>query len=757
MAALSIVRFTCSGAAAQLAVTVLQDLLPALALLLGIRLYRPRRPLAWRLLAAGQLCFGVGDVTYYFYLDVLHVDPPLPYSGDVWYLAMYPLLAAGLLVLVKGRTPGRDAAGLLDALLVTVGVGMLTWGFLIDRYLEAGQLSLPAQVASAGYPLMDVLLLAVVARLLFDRGPRPVSFYLLAGGVLPLLLSDTGYAIGRATGTFETGGVIELGWVLYYICLGGAALHPSMTRLDEPAPASVIRLSGLRFGVLTALPALSIALVVTLTDMLKEPSGPRLLIGGSVLLWMLTVLRVTGVIRLLRQTTEQNEELHRHQTFHDSLTGLANRALFVDRVHHAMARRSLADAPLAVLVLDLDDFKTVNDSLGHDIGDELLVAVAGRLRVSLRPSDTPARLGGDEFAVLLEDLGSAAEATAVAERILSALHAPFRLAEQEVTGRASVGIALVDLDVIPRAEDLLRDAEAAMYAAKTRHRGGYAVFTPSMHAAMVRKLTLAAELRSALGHDQFVVYYQPIVGLAEGRIVGVEALVRWQHPCRGLVGPVEFIPLAEEIGLIVPLGRWVLQQACAEGVRWHRAGWAPLSVAVNVSLRQMQDPAFTGEVAAILAAAGLPPGSLTLEITESFLAEEGDSMIQQLWALKALGVRLAIDDFGTGYSSLSRLLNFPIDILKIPKPFVDGILDGGDQAALARTITDLARTLRMDVVAEGIEHREQWNELQRMACQYGQGYFFARPMPAAEIDELLRLGQLTGPARPAQHAHTLPG
>jgi EAL domain-containing protein (putative c-di-GMP-specific phosphodiesterase class I) len=282
-----------------------------------------------------------------------------------------------------------------------------------------------------------------------------------------------------------------------------------------------------------------------------------------------------------------------------------------------------------------------------------------------------------------------------------------------------------------------------MYSAKAARRGGYAVFTPDMHDALLRKLDLTGQLRAALAGDQLRVHYQPIVALSDGHIVAVEALVRWQHPTRGMLSPAEFIPLAEESGLIVPLGRYVLEQACADAVRWKRAG-TPTRVGVNLSLRQLQEDSCVADVAGALARSGLPADDVTLEITESFLADEGERTIERLRGLKALGIRLAIDDFGTGYSSLSRLRQFPIDALKIPKPFVDGLMHGADHSAVARTITELAGTLGLDVVAEGIEHREQWVALRRMACGFGQGYLFARPAPAAEIEPLLEHGRLTG-------------
>jgi predicted signal transduction protein with EAL and GGDEF domain len=348
-------------------------------------------------------------------------------------------------------------------------------------------------------------------------------------------------------------------------------------------------------------------------------------------------------------------------------------------------------------------------------------------------------LGGDEFAILVEDLEDDAEATSIAARVLAAVREPSTVHGQEVLVGASIGVALADLDRMPRAEDLLRDAEAAMYTAKHQGRGGgYASFAPSMHETLLRRIELTAELRHAVERDELVVHYQPLVELADGRIAGVEALVRWEHPFRGRVSPADFIPLAEQTGLIVPIGRWVLEQACEQGARWQARAGVPFEINVNLSVLQIQEPDFAGHLTRILAATGLPPDALCLEITESFLADESEQAVSRLRELKALGVRLAIDDFGTGYSSLSRLESFPIDTLKIPKPFVDGILLGPDSSALARAIVDLAGALRLDVVAEGIEEAVQHEELRSFGCRYGQGFYLGRPVAAEAVDELLR-------------------
>jgi diguanylate cyclase (GGDEF)-like protein len=455
---------------------------------------------------------------------------------------------------------------------------------------------------------------------------------------------------------------------------------------------------------------------------------------------------VRGLVLTTRDVTDRKalEDQLTHQAFHDDLTGLANRALFTDRVQHALTRRARTDLPLAVLLLDLDDFKDVNDSLGHAAGDELLRAVAERLHGCLRVSDTAARLGGDEFAVLLEDLGGTAEATDLAERVLAVLQAPIVLQGRQVIPCASVGVALLDPDRPQDADELLRNADVAMYTAQRQGKSRAECFMPGMHAGLVQRLELTADLRRAVEQDEFIVHYQPIVELEDARVVGVEALARWQHPHRGLVSPAEFIPLAEETGLILAIGRAVLEQACAQAGRWQqRPSGRPLTVNVNLSVRQLQDPGIVDQVAGVLAAAGLPPRALTLEITESALAEDQEAAVERLWALKHLGVHLAVDDFGTGYSSLSRLRRFPIDSLKIPKPFIDGIVRGPEDSALARAIIDLAGTLQLPVVAEGIEQREQWSELRRLGCQLGQGFYFATPLNADQTTELLHRDQLT--------------
>jgi diguanylate cyclase (GGDEF)-like protein/PAS domain S-box-containing protein len=814
---------------------------PAVAVVVGVRRYRPDRPLPWLLLAAGQVAFAAGDA--------------LPYG----YLVRYPFLAVGLLVVVRRRTPRGDRTALLDALILSAGCGLLSWVFLIE----------PARGFGVAYPVGDLVLLAVVARLWSDRGARGPAFALLLGGLAALLVSDTAYAAARLHGGWSRGCAGEIGWFVFYVALGAAALHPSMRELDRVVPATPTKITRLRFAALLAIAAL----LVPAATLVQTARGGRvdlpLMIGSGLVLFALVLVRMSGLVGALREVHRAQSEnrFHRltrhasdvitvcdvdgvvhyvtpsvervfgwrpeelkgrplaelmppddaarlrtvfaaasgsagaaspgplrgrirtpdgdwvaaetvatwlddgdmrgyllttrdvterqrleeqltHQAFHDSLTGLANRALFLERVRHGLDRRS--QVYLAVLVLDLDDFKTVNDSLGPAAGDELLRAVADRLRGCLRTADTAARLGGDEFALLVEDITDPAEAAKVATRALAALQEPVLVEGRQVVPHASIGIAVADPDSVTDAEDLLRNADVAMYTAKQQGKDRYDFFAASMHAGLVQRLDLTAELRAAVHERELQVYYQPIVSLPRGGVVGVEALVRWPHQHRGLVEPTEFIPLAEDTGLVIPLGAEVLAEACAQVARWRRdLPGLDLTVSVNLSPRQVQDPSVVGLVRDTLATTGLPPHALTLEITESALpgsvpgsmaasASASEAVaVQRLVALKNLGVRLAVDDFGTGYSSLSRLHQLPIDILKIPKPFVDGVTAGPTASALARAILELSAALGLAVVAEGIEHADQARVLYELGCRLGQGYHFGRPVPAAELARIL--------------------
>ncbi len=469
--------------------------------------------------------------------------------------------------------------------------------------------------------------------------------------------------------------------------------------------------------------------------------------------WMTLSQGTERVNAFVRDTSDRKAlEAVTHQAFHDPLTDLANRALFTDRVAAALVRRGDSSTEtVAVLLLDLDDFKTVNDSLGHAAGDELLVAVATRLRSCVRPGDTLARLAGDEFAVLLDDLDDERAAVAVAKRVGARLEAPFEIDEMEIAVRASIGISLGQTPDA-RPEDLMRDADVAMYEAKARGKGGFQVFEPHMRHAVVKRMELKADLRHALERGELHVRYQPYVKLEDESIAGAEALLRWEHAERGLIPPLDFIPLAEEMGLIVPIGRWVLREACVQAVDWARRfpGLGALTLSVNISARQLQDRAFVGEVADILSENGLSPERLVLELTESSLVEDPDQAVRRLQELRELGIRLAIDDFGTGYSSLGYLQRYPIEILKVHRAFVAELGLHPDEPALAKAILQLAHHLGMQTIAEGVEAAVQVDVLRALGCGYAQGYHFAQPLTTDEFAALLetRASEQLGRQRP---------
>jgi diguanylate cyclase (GGDEF)-like protein/PAS domain S-box-containing protein len=449
---------------------------------------------------------------------------------------------------------------------------------------------------------------------------------------------------------------------------------------------------------------------------------------------------VRGIVLNARDVSERKafEEQLAHQAFHDPVTSLANRALFVERVRHAIGRARREDRELGVIFLDIDDFKTINDSLGHGAGDAALIDVAKRLSNSIRSSDTAARFGGDEFVVLLEDLDGNQTAAEVAERILEDLRHPLMVAGKELVLRGSIGISILDGSSTADADELIRDADAAMYIAKRDGKGGYRLFESEMHAGVLARLELRADLQRALENGQFELHYQPIVQLADSRIAGMEALLRWHHPERGLVEPGDFIPFAEETGLIVPIGRWVLREACRQAVAVRQL-WTegrPLYICVNLSVRQLQHSDVISDVRDALADAGLEPQLLTLEITESMLIEDPDNAVVKLTELRSLGVRIAMDDFGTGYSSLSYLSRFPVDVIKMDRSFLrpDTTPEALD---LSSAVVALGSSLALEVVAEGIELDEQLHRLRDLGCELGQGFHFAHPLEAGQLADYL--------------------
>lgn len=452
---------------------------------------------------------------------------------------------------------------------------------------------------------------------------------------------------------------------------------------------------------------------------------------------------VSGIVVTTRNITERKnlEAQLTHQAFHDPLTNLANRVLFRDRVEHALMRYKRQETPLAVLFLDLDNFKNINDSLGHAAGDELLKSVAERLMSCVRFGDTVARLGGDEFAILLEDTEQANNAVTIAERVLECVLESFNISSYDVKIGISVGIAF-STSSKETADELLRNADVAMYIAKERGKGRYTIFENKMHETILSQIELEADMRRAIELGEFFLNFQPIVRLDTKKVAGFEALVRWNHPQHGIIPPENFIPLAEQTGLILPLGKWIIEESCRQVRRLYDKYNREFSMTINISGKQLQYAGFAAEIADALEAADTIPASIILEITESVMMQNTEDMLQRLLKLKSLGVRLAIDDFGTGYSSLSYLQQFPVDILKIDKSFTKGINQGAEKSAVARTIISLSDTLQLSTIAEGIENAEQIPTLENLGCKFGQGFYFARPLSEDQLNRITQIENL---------------
>jgi diguanylate cyclase (GGDEF)-like protein/PAS domain S-box-containing protein len=995
------------------------------AIVAGVVINRPARKAPWLLLAVANLSFIAGQ-TSFLVMTKLKMDIPFPSFADALYLLEYPLYAAGVFLFIRWRSPNRDRRSLIDALTLTVGLALLSWLYLILPYARNSELTWLQKSVAIAYPLGDILVLAMLARLLAPGTARARSVQLLTLGTIGVLVSDVAYGLIQLHGTFRNGTIVDLGWAVLYCAWGAAALHPTMTQLTYPvtaqrAEASPMRLTVLMLAALIApvvllaqsvndhysdgsvvavfsavlyllvlsrlwdvaashrralsrertvrLAGASLASAGTIEDaasaagnaavtligrgaqraavlavrtdgrfrvvaagdppnpyplaarsmqigelaeawlprltgpepvfvptaelgervpalfpgcegallcpltLTERPSGDPLIgmlavfgqrgtladltrtleilasqvalavervilsqevirqrseayfrtlvqdtsdvilivgdadevryatpsatsifgdveIEGTTLpdlvassgrrevsraltrmrnhtgqshydkLWHLrrrdgrsvqvqvrcSDLRenntVGGLVLTMRDVTEQRqlEDELKYRAFHDSLTGLPNRLLFQDRAAHALVQARRGEKITGVLFVDLDDFKVVNDTMGHSVGDELLAAVGARLATAVRESDTAARLGGDEFAVLLEQVQDSAEVETLAGRIVDAFSEPFPILDGSVITTATVGVATTEdsADV----DELLRHADLALYAAKAAGKRQWRRYQPVLSAGMVRRRELQAALDDAVNNAEFTLAYQPIVELTSGEIAGFEALVRWPHPRWGMMLPDQFISLAEETGHIVPLGAWVLRQAAADMARWREQvpnEPAPY-VSVNVSARQFRTPGFVDSVGQALAVSGLDPSALMLELTESLL-NRAEQIHNDLMELKLIGVRLAIDDFGTGYSSLSYLRELPIDAIKIDKSFVDGITTSPQQLALVEGIIGIAKKLDLEVTAEGIETDAQRELLVAMGCDYGQGYLLAMPAGADETEALIQQQQ----------------
>jgi diguanylate cyclase (GGDEF)-like protein len=726
-------------------------LLALVAVAAGVRRYRldrsllwhVGRPITWMLLGSGLgLIVASGLLRAQLWPDAI-ASP-----ADLLAAAAYPCLLAGLLLMVQGRAPGQTVNTALLSGIVALAAGFPLWMLVFDPYKGWSSLGLANALVACGFPTLDLLVLCILGRLLLFSDEHPPAYSYLLAAMGSLLAVHAIVAIRVAGGWATPYHGLTPPLLLTYGLWAAAALHPSMGTLFEPPARKLTHLGTGHLVLFTTAPLLGPA-VAAMQTILRGGVDVSSAIAGT---GILSAIVVVLLVRMVRERAQL--EL---QARHDDLTGLPRRDLFIDQVSIAVAAAHQRQGPLAVMFIDLDRFKKINDSLGHAVGNQLLQLVGRRLSQSVREDDTVARMGGDEFTILLREIHNEDDAVRVASKVLRAFRSAFTLGRQKVYVTASVGVALYPQDGTTP-EMLLKNADAAMYGAKDRGRNTYQLYTPGLNAKAHEWLELESGLHHAIERRELVVHYQPKVALRSGRVVGVEALVRWNHPELGLLGPDKFIPLAEETGLIAPLGEWALETACAQAQEWRDAGYPPISVAVNLSARQFQLQSLPDLVAAVLRRTGLEARYLELELTESLALQGGESTLQALDELVELGVSCTVDDFGVGFSNFDYLDSLPISKIKIDKAFVRKIGTTANKPALVVGIIALGHGLGLQVVAEGVETAEQLEFLREHDCDQIQGYVFSKPLPAEELGSLLmlelvspgpgRLGASERPARP---------
>jgi len=691
----------------------------------------PRLRSAWRLLALGSVSYLAGDVARTIY--ELHGKLPFPSLADVFYLLFYPLMLWGLLRFAAGRRSVAERVRLgLDLAVVAIGGSAVVLYLVLGPTAVAGAGSVLEAVVSIAYPVGDMVLLVGLASLLLRQATQSSerALQFMAVGLLFFVAADLAYGYINLHSSYQGGDPVDTLWMIAIalFAVAGAAqrtlTQPLKMTIDigrERTSWPPYIASAVGFGLLIFVER-------------HDPFFPNasLAITAVVLAGLVSVRQFLAQRDLLSTQGQLS-----HQSLHDALTGLPNRTLVYDRAERMLAKARRERAPAAALYIDIDGFKQVNDSFGHPAGDELLKLVGARLSAAVRDSDTVGRLGGDEFVVLAEHSEFDAGPELIAERLLEVLAQPIELAAagaRSLSISASIGIAY-GLDTSP--EELLRDADFALYEAKAAGKHRFTVFESRMQTAVQTRLELQMDLNEALADGQFFLLYQPVFDLGSERMIGIEALIRWRHPARGVIAPDSFIPIAEDTGMIVPIGRWVLDTACEQAAAWRSQGH-PLWISVNVCACQLERDELIDDVRGALRTSGLPPASLTLEITESALLRCPDAAAHRLRALKTLGVHIALDDFGTGYSSLACLQQLPVDALKIDRSFISGTAAAGDSSgALVHTLVQLGKTLGMKTLGEGIEDRSQLEQLQRERCDFGQGFLLARPVEAAGLEELL--------------------
>ncbi|GAB7047260.1 putative bifunctional diguanylate cyclase/phosphodiesterase [Catenuloplanes indicus] len=729
------------------------EVVAVLAVAAGIRLHRPRRMLPWWCILAGVSVPLIANLGW-LALVAAGMQPAYPGPLDWFYFLMYPLLFLGMVALPERGGRGVWRTGMLETGIFACAGAVLYWTLLVDPLLNSHDARLtPAGLFSLSYPLMDLLILCGAARLAVVGSGRPGWSLLAVGAAVAQTLGDTMVLIHVVDGGDGWLDLLpaSLCWLAAAVLVGAAALHPAMAaggRLSDVRRTHPHWMFASYLALVLIVPA---ATTVSLLTELRSRSidGHDVVVpmAATAVTLLLLVTRLTQIASLaesraraldrrgaaLERALARQESLQdelSHQALHDPLTALPNRLLLRQRVEAALS----GPAPATLIMLDLDGFKDINDRFGHPTGDALLTVIAERLQAGLRSGDTLARLGGDEFAVLLEDVVDL-DAVTIGEKLVQLVRQPVEVGDHRLHTTASVGLRTLDSRL--STSEMLRDVDLALYAAKAAGKDRVVSFDERLRADQLHRTRTVDGLRAAIDRADFAVHYQPLVDLGDEHTVSVEALVRWTPSDGKPIPPDQFISVAEDSGLIVPLGAWVLRRACLDAVAWHHRYGVRLSV--NVSVRQLREPDFEQVVREALTDSGLPAHALTLEITESVLvADGGGAAIAHLTSLRKMGVKVAVDDFGTGYSSLAYLQHLPIDSIKIDKAFVPVAgPEGLQQVSLIRAIIDLARSLALGTVVEGVETAEQARLLRTLGCQLGQGYHFSRPITADAVERLL--------------------